>query len=852
MSPFSSAIGPRQRLLAIVAFLVSSITGGPALAAVPLAPEAILPELRSFQQTGSVLYVAAHPDDENTQLITYLARGRGYRTAYLSVTRGDGGQNVLSGDLREKLGVARTQELLAARRLDGGRQFFTRAVDFGFSKDAAETLRVWDRQAVLGDVVRVIRTFRPDVIVTRFSPVPGRTHGHHTSSAILATEAFKLAGDPNAFPEQLDYLQPWQPKRILRNGGAGVEIEFDSDEEVLGRSLAELAGYSRGMHKTQGFSARVRGGMRTESFSLLDGEPATNDIMDGIDTSWARFPGGAEIGPMIAAVIDNFNPAAPSTSVASLLEIHEQLAKLPADRLLEEKRQQLDRIIQACLGLKVETVVASAEVVPGETLELKHSAALTSATEGKWDGSRYIAGVKTLQADMRADTFRAAASVQWIGLRYPGSGREFDLNALTLNAGSPASLNSTQTIPESTPLTQPYWLREEGTVGMFQVDEPRLIGQPENPPVFPIEYIFDVGGEQIVVTDEPTLATDELVAPEMRRHLQVIPPGSVSFAYDVALFGPGQSQSIAVDVTAHRPETSGTVAINAPAGWQISPAQHRIVPGTDAMSTRYTFDVTAPAQPTIGRLTATIEVNGRRYDNQHIEINYDHIPRQLLQPPARLKAVCLDLAIRGHNIGYVPGAGDDIPASLEQMGYSITTLSEDDFVPEKLNALDAVVIGIRALNVRDNLRDRLPALFEFVKQGGNVVMQYNTARGISSDGIAPYPLNLSGDRVTNEDAVITVLAPDHPALNTPNKIGPADFEDWVQERGLYFPNRWDEHFTALISCHDTGEEPMDGSLLVARYGEGYFVYTGLSFFRQLPAGVPGAYRLFANLVSLGR
>ena len=371
------------------------------------APSAILQELRSFRELGSVLYVAAHPDDENTQLITYLARGRGYRTAYLSVTRGDGGQNVLGPEFDEELGVIRTQELLAARRLDGGRQFFTRAIDFGFSKDYRETLKIWDRQQVLADVVRVIRSFRPDVVITRFSPEPGNTHGHHTASAVLALEAFKLAGDPKAFPEQLDELTLWQPKRILLNSGGfgrgpgggnntntpgGLRIDVSGNDPVLGESFGAIAGRSRAMHKTQGFGnfgGGGGGGARPESFQLLSGEPATNDILDGVDTTWGRVPGGAEIGKLTDEVIAKFNPQDPAASVPALLAIRSRLAALPADRLVDEKRQQFDRIVQACLGLSVETVVAQAEAVPGEALKLRHTVIVRASVPVRWVAVRY-------------------------------------------------------------------------------------------------------------------------------------------------------------------------------------------------------------------------------------------------------------------------------------------------------------------------------------------------------------------------------------------------------------------------------------------------------------------------------
>ena len=802
-------------------------------AAEPPPATAILQQLQSFREMGSVLYIAAHPDDENTLLIAYLAHGRNYRTAYLSLTRGDGGQNVLGPEFGEELGVARTQELLAARRLDGGRQFFSRAVDFGYSKDYRETLNIWDKQQVVSDIVRVIRTFRPDVLITRFSPVPGNTHGHHTASAVLALEAFKLAGDPKAFPEQLDKLTLWQPRRILVNGrgggtnAGGVQIEIDGNDPVLGISFAELAARSRAMHKTQGLGnfggAGGGGGPRSESFQLLDGEPATNDIVDGIDTSWARVPGGADIGKLADEVIAKFNPENPSASVPALLELRNQLTALPTtDPLVVEKRAQLDRILQACLGLEVETVIPQAEVVPGESLKMHHSAIM-----------------------------RSSVPVRWLGVRYPVIASGIT-NAMELRPNQPASRDSVQTLSASTPLSQPYWLREEGTPGMFRVDDPTLIGRPENPPVFPVEQVFEVGGHALVVPDEPMQVTTNSAKGQIRRRLDVIPPVSLGFGSEVALFSPGASHPVEVEVTAYRASAAGTVQLEAPTGWKVAPAKQSFHLAAIGDHAWFKFTVTALAQSTTAKIIASAKIGGVRYCNQRVEINYPHIPLQLLQPPASLKAVSLNLAIRGHKVGYLPGAGDSVADSLKQMGYTVTTLTDADLTPERLHGLDAVIIGVRAFNVRHDLATNLPGLFAYVEAGGTVVAQYNRPENSRTLKLAPYDLRLSGDRVTDETAPVTFLAPEHPVLNTPNKITNADFAGWVQERGIYFPNQWDEHFTPILACGDPGESPLKGGLLVAQYGNGYFVYTGLVFFRELPAGVPGAYRLFANLVSLGK
>ena len=799
----------------------------------------ILRDLNNFREMGSVLYVAAHPDDENNQLIAYLADGRHYRTAYLSLTRGDGGQNVLGPQFGDELGLIRTEESVAAAHVDGARPYFSRALDFGFSKDYMETLSIWDRQQVLADIVRIIREFRPDVVITRFSLVPGGTHGHHTASAVLALQAFKMAGDPNEFPDQLrEGLTVWQPKRILWNTGpfqAGdtngtplVRMNDGGTDSISGESYAEIAARSRSNHKTQGFgnfgSFRGGGGARNESFELLAGEPATQDILDGVDTTWSRVPDGARVGKMADDVIANFNPQDPAASVPALLKIKKRLAGLSDDDpLVNEKRELLDRIVQECLGLTVETTIAQAEVVPGESLNLHLSAAIKSGV----------------------------VPVRWVAVRYPSIQAKFAVGA-NLSTNTAISRDSAETLPAGTPVSQPYWLQEPQTSGMFRVDDPNLIGRPENPPVFPVEQVFDVGGQTLIVQDQPAQPTADRAQGETR-YLDVISPVTLSQKSNVELFAPGAARPMTVTITAARPDVTGVLKLNAPASWEVSPATQSFHLAAAGDKAKFTFTVTAPSQPATASITAEAEIGDKRYDNGRVIINYPHIPLLLLQPRAECKAVCLNMDIRGHNIGYLPGAGDSVAQSLENMGYQVTMLTGADLTLERLKAFDAVVIGVRAFNVRTDLVSHMPDLFAYVQAGGNVIEQYNRpGRDLKTDQLAPYNLSLSNDRVTDPSAPMTFLAPEHPALNTPNKITSADFDGWVQERGTYYPDDWDGHWTPILACNDAGEAPLKGGLLIAQYGKGYFVYSGLVFFRQLPAGVPGAYRLFANLVSLGK
>jgi LmbE family N-acetylglucosaminyl deacetylase len=801
--------------------LVLVIGRGSARAA-PSAAE-ILDELRDFRVVGSVLHIAAHPDDENTQLIAYLARGRHYRTGYLSMTRGDGGQNLLGPEFDSQLGLIRTEELKAARHLDGGAQFFTRARDFGFSKDYQQTLTKWDRNQVLADTVRVIREFRPDVLITRFSPVPSRTHGHHTASAVIALEAFHLAGDPKAFPDQ--GLAPWQPRRIFVNAGGpnGAVNDIGGTDAVTGKSFGELAAMSRSMHKSQGFgsfSSSGRGGPHMESFQLLDGEPARGDILDGVDTTWGRVAGGSPIQALADQAEARFNPQDPSASLPLLLQIRSRLKGLASDPLVAEKSRLLDRIVADCIGLKVQTTVPSAEVTPGQSIPMHHVATLHSAVPVRW------------------------LAVRHVGAPVETNGASLGRGALELERDRPVASEETWTLPASTPVSQPYWLRRDGTAGMFEVDDPSLIGRPENPPVLELENVFEVGGQTLVLDDEPVRLTSG--RPE---RLTVVAPVSLSFPAKVQLFAPSSTRVVEVNVHG---VVDGTLALEAPAGWIVSPANQ-----TFHASQTLAFRVSAPSHPEVASLCGRAEVEGRSYSNERIEINYEHIPKLLLQPAARVRAVCLDLAIKGRNIGYLPGAGDSVAASLSQMGYHVRMLTGPELSPDGLRGLSAVVVGVRAFNVRADLAEHVAGLFAWVHEGGTLVEQYNTPKGLLSERLAPWKLTLSSDlpanRVTDEKAAVTLLVPEHPVFNTPNMIVPADFEGWVQERGLNFPSEWDhQHLTELLACSDPGEAPLRSGLLVGKYGKGNFVYTGLSFFRQLPAGVPGAYRLFANLVSLGR
>jgi LmbE family N-acetylglucosaminyl deacetylase len=827
---------------------VTSLLGVTALAAAGATPEPpprlpdsmsaaeILLSIEKLNVLGRVLYVAAHPDDENTALISYWANGALYDAAYLSITRGDGGQNLIGPELREPLGVIRTNELLAARRLDHGRQFFTRAVDFGFSKNPEESLRFWDHDKMLADVVWVIRRFQPDVIVTRFQPDDRNTHGHHSASAQLAVEAFRAAADPKKFPEQLAYAGVWQAKRVVWNTSSFfytarnlpfdttglTSIEIGGFNPLLGKSYMELAAASRSMHKSQGFGVPVQRGARKDYFKPLDGDAMTNDLFDGVDTTWARVPGGAAIAAKVSEVIGAFRAVDPAASVPGLLQVRQAVAQLPASPWVTEKRNQVDQVIAAALGLHAEAVASKALASPGQNLSVQ------------------IEAINPSNVDVKLRSLTFPASAETVAVDAP------------LAANTLFKKSFTPKLPETLPYSQPYWLRKPGTIGTFDVSDQLLIGLPENPPAFPVNLTLDLGGQEFQFTVDTQHRSVDPVQGEVHQALVIAPPVFANFAHPVFVFGDDKVKSIQVRVIGNAETTKGQLSLEAPAGWRIEPAGVPVELKKAGDEMVGTFNVKPPANPSEGVLRAVVTIDAKRFSFARQRLNYPHIGLQTLMPAAESKLVRADIRRKGDLIGYLPGAGDDIPESLEQIGYTVKTLADADVKAAELAHYSAIVIGVRAFNTQDRMAAWLPELLAYVKKGGVVIAQYNTNGDLKVENIGPFPFRISRDRVTDETAEVRLLAPTNPLVTTPNRITKADFDGWVQERGLYFPDQWDAAWTPIFSSNDPGEKALDGGLLVARYGDGWFVYTGYSWFRQLPAGVPGAYRIFANMISLGK
>ncbi|MCK7590808.1 PIG-L family deacetylase [Subsaxibacter sp. CAU 1640] len=827
----------RYSLLLLIVFLCFSIQ-----AQQPKKPTSseIYESIEKLNFLGSVLYVAAHPDDENTRLISFMANDLKARTAYLSLTRGDGGQNLIGSELRELLGVIRTQELLAARRIDGGEQMFTRANDFGYSKHPDETFDIWNKDEVLNDVIWAIRKFQPDVIINRFDHrSPGSTHGHHTGSAMLSVEAFDLANDKNSYPEQLKYVSTWQPKRQFFNTSwwfYGSQENFDKADKTnllslevgsyftsLGLSNSEIAALSRSEHKSQGFGNTGSRGSEMEYLELINGNlpKDKSNLFDGIDTSWNRVKGGKAIGDILKKVQENYDFKNPSASIPELMKAYQLISKLENQHWKTVKLEDIKNVIAACAGLYLEAAADSNTATPNSNVALKLEAINRSPQNMKLNSVSLSDG-NTIQKS--------------IELKQNDSQR-FD-----------AEFN----VAASTAVSTPYWLNEKGTLGMYNVKDQMLIGLPETPHLTTATFNLTIAGQTISYSKPIIYKTNDPVKGEVYKPFEIIPEVSAKVAEKVIIFETDKQKDTPVLVKAGKDNLEGYVQMAYPNGWKVYPDKQKIEIKNKGEEQTLIFTVIPPKEQSEGLLTPMVHIGENVYTKELVEIDYDHIPLQTVLLPSESKIVRLDIKKRGENIAYIEGAGDVVPESLRQIGYNVAIIKPENISQETLSHFDAVVVGIRAYNTVDALKFKQQALYDFVEQGGNLIVQYNTSRGLIMNDLAPYELELSRDRVTDENAEVRFLNPEHELLNFPNKITPKDFEGWTQERGLYFPDKWGREFTPLLSINDKGESPKEGSLLVAKYGKGHYIYTGLSFFREFPEGVSGAYRLFANMLSIGK
>ena len=794
--------------------------------------------IRKLNVLGSVLYLAAHPDDENTRLIAYLSKDRMLRTGYLSMTRGDGGQNLIGDEQGIELGLIRTQELLSARRTDGGEQFFTRAYDFGYSKTPEETFDKWNKEKILSDVVWVIRKFQPDVIVTRFPTTGEGGHGHHTASAILANEAFEAAANPNRFPEQLKYVKPWQVKRIMWNtfnfGGTNttkedqLKIDVGGYNPLLGKSYGEIAAESRSNHKSQGFGSAATRGEQLEYFSSTKGDQPSKDLLDGVDLSWNKIAGGIVIEKMINEIAASFDFLHPEKSVKGLVNLYHAITSLPEGNWRTKKMFEVQELIEQCSGLFIEATSGEPFAVQTDSIKINFS------------------------INNRLGT---SASIQNIKLEnFDSSFTQPLLKNINFNFSKKIS------VPGSKKMTQPYWLENKMESGYFNVYDQQKIGQAGVDPAFLAYILLKVEDQNFYFTKAVKYKFTDPVKGELYEPLVVIPsmllksePAlRIVINKDEKLKGDLSIQNKKNNIVA-TPYTDYYLGNNKP-----DPAVKFNI-GSVGMTARdqtiaVGYEIKSDSSSTFRFLAK--DNNLDYYSSSELkEIKYDHIPyiNYMVTPEVEFKKI--DVKIYNKKIGYIIGAGDKVPEALEQMGYEVTLLTEKEMAKNGLDKLDAIITGVRAYNTNDWMNKYYTKLMKYVEDGGNLIVQYNTSNRIGpvTQKIGPYNFDISRTRVTDENAAVTILKPEHPVLNLPNKITSDDFRGWIQERSIYHASNWDkDKFETIFAMNDAGEKPDEGSLIIAKHGKGYFSYTGIVFFRELPAGVPGAYRLLANLIALNK
>jgi LmbE family N-acetylglucosaminyl deacetylase len=790
--------------------------------------------LKKLNVLGSVLYIAAHPDDENTAVLSYFSSGKLFRTGYLSLTRGDGGQNLIGSEQGDLLGLIRTNELLEARKIDGAEQFFTRAIDFGYSKSSEETFTIWDKQKLLFDVVWVIRKFKPDIIITRFPSNGDGGHGHHTSSAILTEEAFNLAGDPTKFPEQLRYVGVWQPKRLYWNAWTPllesrkddlskfISIDLGSFNKLLGKSYSEISALARTLHKSQGFGSSGRRGETLNYFSYVLGSKADIDLTENIDLTWNRVEGAQKVKELLFSAEKNFNEEDPSKSLPVLIEAYKELTLLPSSYWKEVKINELKNVIRSCTGIWLECISSDKSAALGDQIDL---------TAGIVNRSSYPITLKNLKLNFR-DSLSSINTV--------------------LTTGKFVTQNIKANLPSDLKLSNPYWLEQTHTAGLYEVKDVTLTGVADFRNELKCQFTLVFNDTEISYETPVYYRWTDPIDGEKYSPFYVSPPVSIKLKNKTIIFPDQQSKEIKFALISHTDNVHGDVKLKVPKDWKVEPGSLPFNFKSKNEEKELSFRIYPPKRNSTAALSFEIITNNGSSDREIIQLNYKHILPQTYFPKAEVKLVKVDLEKKINSIGYIMGAGDDIPEYLKQIGYEITMLTDDDLETSKLNDFDAIVTGIRAYNTREKLRSFNSNLMKYVETGGTLVVQYNNNRELVTDQVGPYPFEISRDRVTEENSAVSFLNPDHQLLNFPNKIIPSDFEGWIQERGLYFADKWDPKYETVIGCKDNGESLKVGGLLFTKFGRGIFIYTGYSFFRQLPEGVPGAYKLFVNLISANR
>lgn len=796
----------------------------------PASSTQIYHEIAQLKNLTNVLYFAAHPDDENTRLLAWLVNDKNIRTAYMSLTRGDGGQNILGSEQGPALGLIRTHELMEARKLDGAEQFFSRAIDFGFSKSHEETFKHWNADLLTHDAVWVIRKYRPDVIICRFPPNKQAGHGQHAASAIIAAKAFEAAGDKTKYPEELAYYKAWQPKRLLFNafkfGSMNTttedmyKLKVGQYDPFLGMGVGELAGISRSVHKSQGAGTPSVPGVQTEYFKVVEGDSISASMFDGIDITWGRV-NRPEIGDEIQDILDQYNFRHPEKSLPALLKLRKEVMTVKNNFWREQKLAELDAIILHSTGIMAEVYTNQPEATAGETLPF------------------------TMNVIARSSVAVALNKINWHG--------ETSDAVTGLTRDSLTTFTHKITIPQNTPMTEPYWLSHSPMdAGHYTIPIDTLLGLPEAPDNLNAVLYLTIGDENFALDVPISYKKLDPIKGDVVEALRIVPDASVGFTSDLMITKADGSLQAPVHIHTNKDLNNATLTV-ANKQFKKSVAGINLKQGID---TTIVVTLTAADLNTNNdegdSLFAFLQANGKTYDHTQHLIQYSHLPTLQYFTDASAKLLHPDWQCKVKRIGYIEGAGDKVADVLRLTGLQVDILKASDINTNKLKQYDAILVGVRAVNVDKQMPEWMPELLRYVKNGGTLVMQYNTLQDLSTTKFGPYPFTLSPKRVTEEDAKVTYLIPQHKLLNSPNKITDKDWADWVQERGIYFADKWDSHYEALFSMHDTGEEPLQGSTLYAKYGKGNYIYTSLVFFRELPAGNTGAIRLMMNFLSAGK
>lgn len=831
--------------------------------------------LRRLQTIGSVLHTAAHPDDESTDMLAFMSRAMGARTAYLSLNRGEGGQNGIGPELGEALGVIRTEELLAARKLDGGEQYFTRAMDFGFTRSMEETLQKWNREEILGDMVHVIRSMRPLVVVNGWSGTTQDGHGQHQTAGALLPEAIKAAADPARFPEQIkEGLQPWQVLKVYARrfggGGAGPRAEFDVGvyDPVLGRSYNELASDGRSRHRSQDMGMIQMKGARVSSFprlsSLVEAPDRETSLFAGIDvtlTGVAKFAGagGERLLPALNKIKDAAAKAlaefkieqpeliAPhlATGLREVRALRATLGNLDAvskanvDSLLGTKEQQFNDALAKAHGVVIDALSNTEIVTAGEAVDVAANVYFRASAGNAAPSAKLLAPATWQVAPLGSEPEQQGGG----GFR----GRETPNFIARFRA----------IVPEGEASTQPYWLAKPRTKDQFDWDDSMPQTLPFAPAVAQARIELTLSGQQVVLTQPVEYRFSDKTFGEIRRELKVAPAITLTVNPQLLVIpseSPNRTREISVEITDNARRTiNGVVKLMAPQGWKVEAAARPLNFTKQGEKTARTFKVTPPAGANGAfDLQAVAEEGGKTYDNGYTAISYPHIETHFIYRAAKTKVEVFDAKVAANlKVGYVMGSGDDGAQALQQLGVNVHLINSAELASADLSGYDTIVLGIRVYEVNEDVIANNKRLLEYVSNGGTLIVQYNKQE-FASGNFAPYPVKMRGERVTDENAPVTVLVPDHPLFNFPNKIGADDWKNWVQERGLYFLSEWDSHYTPLLSAPDETGKVLNGGELIAQYGKGNYIFTGYAWFRQFPVGTPGAYRMFANMVSYAK